>query len=551
VNHDANDLPNDVTALQALLVEENARLAEARAELAIMRVELAQRKVEVATHKIEIEHLKAQLAKLRRMQFGKSSEKLDAEIAQLELVLEDLEESEAAAGGRDGSADSASDQTTRTVKPRKPAIRQPLPEHLAREIVILEPEITCTCCAPEQLTKIGEDVTEVLEKIPTQLKVIRYVRPKLACRACEAVFQAPSPDLPITKGRPGPGLISHVAVAKFCDGLPLYRQSDIYARQGIEIDRQTLADWMGHAAWWFAPLAELIGIHVMAAPAIHSDDTPVRVLAPGLGKTRTARLWDYVVDERPWAGPRAPAAHYRYSPDRKGERPRDHLAGYAGFLHADAYYGYNAVFRSQGNKAPKINHVACMAHARRYFFDVYDTSKSPVAEQALRRIQEFYAIEAEINGKPANFRLAERQARAVPLLGAFKTWAEAERRRLSTKTKLGKALQYSLSRWDALTRYTTDGRLAIDNNAAERAIRGIAMTRKNFLFLGSDEGGRRAAIFYTVIESAKLNEIDPEAYMADVIDRMAKGHPINRLAELLPWNWKAARAASQRERHAA
>jgi transposase len=544
VTLDANDLPNDVTALQALLAEENARLAEARAALTIMRAELA-------SQKVEIEHLKAQLAKLRRMQFGKSSEKLDAQIAQLELILEDLEEGGAAAEAKDRAEDSASDRMTRTVKSRKPAIRQPLPEHLPREIVNLEPEITCTCCAPEKLTKIGEDVTEVLEKIPAQFKVIRYVRPKLACRACEAVFQAPSPDLPITKGRPGPGLISHVAVAKYCDGLPLYRQSDIYARQGIEIDRQTLADWMGHAAWWFAPLAELIGVHVMTAPAIHSDDTPVQVLAPGLGKTRTARLWDYVVDERPWAGARAPAAYYRYSPDRKGERPRNHLADYEGFLHADAYHGYDALFRSQGGKAPKIIHVACMAHARRYLFEVYDSTKSPIAGEGLRRIQEFYAIETEINGKPANVRLAERQARAVPLLAAFKTWAEGERRRLSTKTKLGKALQYSLSRWDALTRYTTDGRLAIDNNAAERAIRGIAMTRKNFLFLGSDEGGRRAAIFYTVIASAKLNEIDPEAYMADVIDRMAKGHPINRLAELLPWNWKAARALSQQERRAA
>lgn len=275
VSPDANDLPDDVTALRALLVEENARLAEARAELALMRAELAQRKVEVTHHKIEIEHLKAQLARLRRMQFGKSSEKLDAQIAQLELTLEDLEESEAAAEAKDGAAGSASEQTTPTVKSRKPAIRQPLPEHLPREIVSLEPEITCACCAPEKLTKIGEDVTEVLEKIPAQLKVIRYVRPKLACRACEAVFQAPSPDLPITKGRPGPGLIAHVAVAKYCDGLPLYRQSDIYARQGIEIDRQTLADWMGHAAWWFAPLAELIGGHVMAAPAIHGDDTPI------------------------------------------------------------------------------------------------------------------------------------------------------------------------------------------------------------------------------------------------------------------------------------
>jgi len=536
-----DDLPDDVTQLQALLRAERARTAKIDEELAAIRAE-------TAAYKAQIEHLKAQLAKLRRSQFGKSSEKLDQQIAQLELVLEDLEES-AAQDAATGAAAESSDQT-RPAKRRKPAVRQPLPEHLPRETVELAPEIACSCCQPE-LTRIGEDVTEVLETIPAQLKVIRYVRPKLACRACQTVFQAPSPDLPISKGRPGPGLIAQVIMSKYGDGLPLYRQSEIFARQGFEIDRQVLADWMGHAGWWYAPLAELIGFHVMAAPAIHSDDTPIQVLAPGLGRTRTGRLWAYVVDERPWAGNRAPAAFYRYSPDRKGERPRDHLAGYQGFLHTDAYSGYESLYRSQGNKAPTITRVACMAHARRYFFDVYDATKSPIAEEALRRIQELYVIETDINGKPAEIRHAERQARAAPLLASFKSWAEAERRRLSSKTTLGRALQYSLSRWDALTRYTTDGRLAIDNNPAERAIRGIAMTRKNYLFLGSDEGGRRAAIFYTIIETAKLNGLDPQAYMADAIDRMAKGHPINRLTELLPWNWKARQATKQPQQRAA
>lgn len=536
-----DDLPDDVTQLQALLRAERARTAKIDEELAAIRAE-------TAAYKAQIEHLKAQLAKLRRSQFGKSSEKLDQQIAQLELMLEDLEESTAQDEAKDAAAES-SDQT-RPAKRRKPAVRQPLPEHLPRETVELAPEIACSCCQPE-LTRIGEDVTEVLETIPAQLKVIRYVRPKLACRACQAVFQAPSPDLPISKGRPGPGLIAQVIMSKYGDGLPLYRQSEIFARQGFEIDRQVLADWMGHAGWWYAPLAELIGSYVMAAPAIHSDDTPIQVLAPGLGRTRTGRLWAYVVDERPWAGNRAPAAFYRYSPDRKGERPRDHLAGYQGFLHTDAYSGYESLYRPRGNKAPMITQVACMAHARRYFFDVYDATKSPIAEEALRRIQALYLIETEINGKPAEIRQAERQARAAPLLASFKSWAEAERRRLSSKTTLGRALQYSLSRWDALTRYTTDGRLAIDNNPAERAIRGIAMTRKNYLFLGSDEGGRRAAIFYTIIETAKLNGLHPQAYMADVIDRMAKGHPINRLAELLPWNWNAAQATKQPQQRAA
>jgi transposase len=543
VSIDPDKLPTDVEVLRALL-------AAADADLADVRAHLAELKAEAATRKIEIEHLKAQLIKLRRERYGKSSEKLDAQIAQLELVLEDLEEGDGNDDARDAGK-ATPDQTGHLVKRRKASVRKPLPDHLPRETVQLEPEITCACCAPEKLTKIGEDVTEVLEVIPAEFKVVRYVRPKIACRVCEAIFQAPSPDLPITKGRPGPGLIAQIAISKFCDGLPLNRQSDIYARQHVEIDRQTMADWMGHAAWWFAPVADLIGVHVMAAPAIHSDDTPVPVLAPGLGRTRTGRLWNYVVDERPWAGPRAPAAFYRYSSDRKGERPREHLADYEGFLHADAYSGYDALFRPQGNKAPKIIHAACMAHARRHYFDVYDATKSPIAKEALRRIQEIYVIEADINGKSPEIRLSERQARTVPLLAEFKTWTEQERRRLSTKTKLGKALQYSLSRWDALTRFATDGRLAIDNNAAERAIRGIAMTRKNYLFLGSEEGGKRAAIFYTIIETAKLNGIDPKAYMADVIDRMAKGHPINRLAELLPWNWKNAGEQTSQERRAA
>jgi transposase len=522
VTLDPASLPDDVATLQAMLLEERARIAAER-----------------TVYKAEIERLRAQLHRLRRQKFGQSSEKLDAQIAQLDLILEDLEEMEAS----EDAAAAAREQAPATPssgpeKQRKQPQRKPLPDHLPREIVELEPEITCSCCARDQMTRIGEDVTEVLEKIPAQLKVIRYVRPKLACRRCEAVFQAPSPELPITKGRPGPALMAHVAVSKYCDGLPLYRQSDMYARQGIEIERQTLADWMGHAAWWLAPVAEMIGAHVMAAPAIHSDDTPIRVLAPGFGKTRTARLWNYVLDERPWAGPRGAAAYFRYSADRKGERPREHLAGYQGFLHADAYGGYDALYKPKDGKPPKITHVACMAHARRHLFEVYERYKSPIAHEALRRIQEFYAIEAEINGKPAEIRKAERQARSVPLLNAFKEWAEKERRRISSKNPASKALQYSLSRWDALTRYTTDGRLAIDNNAAERAIRGIALTRKNYLFLGSDEGGRRAAIFYTIIESAKLNDIDPEAYIADMISRLAKGHPVNRLAELLPWNWR-------------
>ena len=522
---DSQDLPGDVAALQALILAERAE----------RHAEQAARKAELLAKQIEIEHLRAMLAKLRRQRYGRSSEKLDAAIDQLELTLEDAEVEQAQAEAKSAEQTQSQGQGKQPTsrRPRRPAVRKPLPDHLPREIVILEPKFTCHCNDPSCRTKIREEVTEVLEKIPAQFKVIRYVRPIYACRACETVMQAPAPDLPILKGRPGPNLIAHIAISKYYDGLPLYRQSKIYERDdGVEIERMVMADWMGHLAWWIAALVEMIGAYVMSAPVIHADDTPIKVLSPGKGRTATGRIWIYAVDERPWAGERAPAAFYRYSPDRKGERPAEHLASFSGFLQADAYAGY---------ALPGITHVQCMAHARRYFFDVFDATKSPVAQEALCRIGALYAIEAEINGKPANVRLAERQARAVPLLTAFKAWLEGERQRLSLKSTLGKALQYSLSRWDALARYASDGRLAIDNNVAERGLRTIAVTRKNFLFLGSDEGGRRAAHIYTIVESARLNGLNPQAYLADVIDRMAKGWPRSRLAELLPWNWSATK----------
>jgi transposase len=529
---DSNNLPDDVAALQALIVAERA---ERRAEHAASAAAIAASTAELAAKQIEIDHLRAMLAKLRRQRYGRSSEKLDAEIDQLELTLEDAEVAQAHAEAKvaEAARSAGQDKQQSSRRPHRPAVRKPLPDHLPREIVVLEPKFTCRCNDPSCRTKIREDVTEVLEKIPSQLKVIRYIRPIYACRACEMVSQAPAPDLPILKGRPGPNLITHIAIAKYYDGMPLYRQSKGFGREGVEIERMVMADWMGHLAWWIAPLVEMIGAYVMSAIAIHADDTPIKVLAPGRGRTATGRLWIYAVDERPWAGERAPAAFYRYSPDRKGERPKEHLAEFSGFLHADAYAGYALA---------GITHVQCMAHARRYFFDVFDATKSPVAKEALNRIGALYAIEADINGKPADVRFAERQARAVPLLTDLKGWLEGERRRLSLKSSLGKALQYSLSRWQALARYASDGRLAIDNNVAERGLRTIAVSRKNFLFLGSNEGGVRAAHIYTILESARMNGLNPQAYLADVIDRLAKGWPRSRLAELLPWNWSATKA---------
>jgi transposase len=522
-----SDAAEEIAALRARLVTSEAELATARAEL--------------TGAKLLIQQYRAQLAKLRRMQFGQSSEKLDAQILQLELKLEDLEEAEA---GR-----AAALKTRDSEKPkreRRQPVRRPLPEHLPREEMIHAPGDVCPGCGGTHFSTLGEDITEVLEKIPARLKVIRHIRPKLSCRACETIIQAPSPDLPIEKGRPGPRLVANVVVSKYLDGLPLYRQSAILAREGIEIERATLADWVGHVAWWVMPLAQMIGAHVMAAPVIHTDDTPIAVLAPGNGKTKTGRIWTYLVDERPWQGSRAPAAYYRFSPDRKGERPRDHLATFRGVIQADAFSGYEALTRLSGppgSNARRVTHAACMAHARRKLFDEFERTKSPIAEEALQRIGELYAIEVEINGQTANCRRAVRQERAVPILADMKLWFEEQRRRLSSKTSLSKALQYALTRWDALTLYTGDGRIGIDNNPAERSLRGIAVTRKNFLFLGSEAGGDRAALLYTVLESAKLNRLDPEAYLADVIDRMAKGHPINRLAELLPWSWRNATQA--------
>jgi transposase len=526
-------LQEEIATLRNQLAERDARLAELATSEARLKIAL-----------LEIEQIKMQLAVLRRQRYGHSSEKLDGEIVQLGLRLEDLEENvgeqiAASPQPREGDNDQPSPR-------RKPAARKPLPLHLPREVVDDDPEIVCQCggCDPGRLTKIGETTTEVLEKIPARLKVIRHVRPKHACRRCEAVFQAPAPELPIEKGRPGPGLLAHITVSKYCDGLPLYRQAGILAREGIDITRAVMADWMGHVAWWLAPLAERIGQYVMAQPVLWTDDTPIRTLAPGSGRTSLSRFWCYAVDPRPYAGSGYPAVLYRYSADRKGERPRGHLAGFSGYLHADAFAGYQALYQPDGRNAPRVHHVACFAHARRKLFEVFDATKSPIAEEALRRIQELYAIEEEICGTSASQRRAEREARAKLLLDTFHAWAVAQRRRLSGKAPLGKAFQYSLSRWDALTRYIEDGRLSIDNNLSERLLRGIAVTRKNFLFLGSDRGGIRAAVIYTIIESAKLNRLDPEAYLAEILDPLARGHSMSRLDELLPWNFHPRIAAA-------
>lgn len=500
---DTDSLPSDVEALRALVREQAA---------------------ELQSKTLKIEQLKAQLAKLKRMQFGRSSEKLDREIEQLELILEDLGESR---------AQSPVGQAAAAIEEKQKPCRRPLPATLPREEIVHETACACPRCGGE-LRRLGEDATELLEYVPASFKVVRHVRPKFSCRRCEAITQAPMPSLPIERGRPGPGLIAHVLVSKYADHLPLYRQSEIYGRSGIDLERSTLADWVGRASALLAPLVEALRKDVMASDVLHGDDTPVPVLAPGTGKTKTGRLWTYVRDGRPHGSERAPAACYFYSPDRKGEHPQAHLKSFKGVLHADGYAGFNAIFEKGA-----IAEAACWAHARRKFFDECESKQSPIAKEALDRIGAFYRIEAEARGRPPDKRKRLRQEKTRPLLDAFETWLSATNTKLSQKTDLAKAIRYALSRWKALTRFLDDGRLEIDNNAAERAIRPLALGRKNYLFAGSDHGGERAAATYSLIETAKLNGLDPEAYLRDVLTRIAD-HPITRVAELLPWNWQAA-----------
>jgi transposase len=539
-------LPRDTRTLrrmlgekEVLLIERERIIAEKETQLAERDRVIAVRDAELYAKTLQIEHLKAQLAVLRRARFGRSSEKLDREIEQLELVLGDLEESVAESNAR-------TEQTRQEraspacAKPAdcKPGGRKPLPTHLPRQQVLHEPAAACACCGGKVLRKVADDVTEVLEYVPSSFTVMQHVRPKMSCRACETIVQAPLPSFPIERGRPGPGLLAHVVVSKYADGLPLYRQSAIYARQGVELDRSTMADWIGSAAALLRPLVEAIRQHVCAGPVLHADDTTVPVLAPGLGRTRTGRLWAAVRDERTWAGAAPPAAFYCYSPDRKGEHAEALLGQCRGFLHADGYGGFNSLYACDPKTGlARLTEVACWAHARRKIYEIYEATAAPLAKQALDRIAELFEIEARINGRLPSERLAVRQQDAVPLLAELETFYHQALSQISRKSTLAKAIRYSLSRWPALTRYTTDGRLEMTNNAVERAIRPLALTRKNYLFAGSDSGGMRAAAMYSLIESAKMNGLDPEAYLRDVLARIAD-HKINRIGELLPWNWK-------------
>jgi len=481
----------------------------------------------------EIAKLKFQLARYRRAEFGPSSEKMSREVEQLELAIEALEIDQAER--LTIASPEAAAVIESALAAQKPA-RRPLPEHLPREEVVHSVDHACPSCGGA-LRRIGEDVTETLDYLPGRFKVIRHIREKRSCRTCDTVVAAPVPDHAIPRGRAGAGLLAHIAVSKYDDHLPLYRQAEIYAREGVILETSTLSGWVGATAAALKPLVDALAVEVMACDSLHVDDTPVPVLAPGTGKTRIGRLWTYVRDERPFAGKRPPAALFYYSPDRKGEHPRAHLAGFRGVIHADGYAGFNELFA--GNR---IAEAACWAHVRRKFFDVHAATASPIAKEALDRIGQLYAVEEDIKGRPPDHRRRERQQRSKPLAEALAAWADETARRLSRKSELAAAFRYMRGRRTALGRCFDDGRLALDNNPAERALRGIAIGRKNYLFAGSDAGGRRAAALYSLIETTKLNGLNPQHYLTDVLSRIAD-HPARAIAELLPWNWLPANLA--------
>ena len=515
----------DVEALEAALAASQARVSAAEAHIA---------------------SLKLMIEKLRRALYGQRSERKERLVAQLELALADL----TADASEDALAAEKAAATTTEVKGfvRRKPVRKPFPEHLARERVVVPGPTACACCGSERLSKIGEDVTETLEVIPRRWKVIQTVREKFTCRDCETISQPPAPFHATPRGWAGLNLLATILFEKYGAHQPLNRQSERYAREGVALSTSTLADQVGACAVALKPLHDLIAAHVLAAERLHGDDTPVPVLATG--KTDTGRAWVYVRDDQPFAGPDPPAALFRYSRDRSGDHPVEHLRRFTGILQADAYAGYKRLY-APGRSPGPVTGALCRAHGRRKFYELADiaTNKrrgkrappiSPLALEAVTRIDAIFDIERAINGETAGRRLAARRERSAPLVADLEDWMRTERAGLSCHAAVAKAMDYMLKRWDGFTRFLDDGRICLTNNAAERALRGIALGRKSWLFAGSDRGGERSAVMYTLIGTARLNDVDPQEWLADVLARIAE-QPQTRLHKLLPRHWKAER----------
>ena len=543
-----DSLPDDVESLKRLLTARDAELTAERTLRLSAEAEAARATANVSSAEALIAHMKLAIEKLKRELHGSRSERTKKLIDQMELELEDLE---ASAAEDEIAAEKAAKSAGTSLVPahrRKKPVKKPFPEHLPRERVVVPGPSSCPCCGSARLSKIGEDITETLEVIPRQWKVIQHVREKFTCRDCEKISQPPAPFHTIARGHVGPNLLAMVLTDKFAMHQPLNRQSEAYAREGIDLPLSTLADHVGACAAVLSPLADRIRAHVLAGDRIHGDDTPVPLLARG--KTVKARLWTYVRDDAPFGGTGPPAAVYFFSRDRAGEHPERHLASYSGILQADAYSGFNRLYEPARKPGP-ISEAACWAHGRRKFFVLADIAAkardkkpvaiSPIALEAVKRIDAIFAHERVINGQTADQRLAHRQEHIAPLVDDLHGWMSAERARLSRHADVAKAMDYMLTRWQAFTRFLSDGRICLTNNAAERVLRGIALGRRAWLFAGSERGGERAALMYTLIQTAKLNDVDPRAWLADVLARIAD-HPINRIDDLLPWNWRAASA---------
>lgn len=527
--------------VKAAMSDPVSDLEKLRAELAATKAELAQARAVVSTSEAMIAGLKLEIALLKREHYGHSAERTTRLIDQLELQLEELV--------TDAAEDAARAEKTTKVAAfdRKKPVRKPFPGHLPRERVVIEAPTSCSCCGSDRIVKMGEDITETLEVVPRQWKVIQTVREKFTCRDCEKISQAPAPFHPTSRGWAGPRLLAMIVFEKFGQHQPLNRQAERYAREGVDLSLSTLADQVGAVADLLKPLHDLIAAHVLAAERLHGDDTTVPLLARG--GTKTARLWTYLRDDRPFGGTAPPAVIFRFSRDRGGAHPTEHLKGWQGILQADAYAGYNDLYRGDRTPGPVLP-ALCWSHARRKFFELADVEGnirkgkdareiSPIAFEAVKRIDALFDIERDISGLDPAARLEARKARSAPLVAALELWLRAQRAQLSKHAKVAKAIDYSLSpdHWPGFTRFLDDGRVCLTNNAAERSLRGVALGRKSWLFAGSERGGQRAAFMYSLIGTAKLNGIDPQAWLADVIARISY-IPVSRLPELLPWHWK-------------